>query len=198
MPALVLASGSATRAGMLRAAGVAIDIAAAAIDESELLQSFRREGAAPDRVAEALAELKAQKVSARHPGRLVLGADQMLDCGGTWLERPADLAEARRHLLLLRGRRHRLVSSAVLVRDGVRLWHHTAAADLEMRAFSDAFLDAYLAAAGAAVLGAVGAYQLEGLGAQLFRRIDGDFFTVLGLPLLPVLDILREQGMLQA
>jgi septum formation protein len=197
MPALVLASGSATRARLLREAGVVLDVAVAAIDESEILQSLRRDGAAPDRVAETLAELKAQRVSGRYPGRLVLGADQMLDCGGTWLEKPGDLAEARAHLLLLRGRRHRLVSSAVLVRDGVRLWHHTATADLEMRDFSDAFLDTYLTAAGAAVLGAVGGYQLESLGAQLFRRIDGDFFTVLGLPLLPVLDILREQGMLQ-
>lgn len=183
---------------MLRDAGVEIEIVAAHIDEHEVLQSFRRDGAAPAQVAETLAELKARRVSAKFPGRLVLGADQMLDCGGTWLEKPCDRAEARRHLELLRGKTHRLISSAVLVRDGTRLWHHTAAADLTMRDFSGDFLDAYLAAAGDAVLGSVGAYQLEGLGAQLFARIDGDFFTILGLPLLAVLDILREQGMLKA
>jgi len=198
LPPLILASGSQARARMLREAGVEIDIAVAPIDETALMQSFRQEGLPPARVAEALAELKAQRVSAKHPGRLVLGADQMLDCAGTWLEKPHDLAEARRHLVALRGKSHRLISNAVLVRDGSRLWHHTAAADLTMRAFTDDFLDAYLREAGDAVLGSVGAYQLEGRGAQLFARIDGDFFTILGLPLLAVLDILREQGMLKA
>ena len=198
MPPLILASGSQARARMLREAGVEIEITVAHIDETALMQSFRQEGLPPARVAEALAELKAQRISAKNPGRLVLGADQMLDCAGTWLEKPRDLAEARRHLENLRGKSHRLISSAVLVRDGARLWHHTAAADLTMRSFSDAFLDAYLRDAGDAVLGSVGAYQLEGLGAQLFARIEGDFFTILGLPLLAVLDILREQGMLKA
>lgn len=198
MPPLILASGSQARARMLREAGVEIEIVVAHIDETELMQSFRQAGMPPARVAETLAELKAQRVSTKHPGRLVLGADQMLDCAGTWLEKPRDLAEARRHLMALRGRSHRLISSAVLVRDGSRLWHYTAVADLTMRAFTDDFLDAYLRNAGAAVLGSVGAYQLEGLGAQLFARIEGDFFTILGLPLLAVLDILREQGMLKA
>jgi septum formation protein len=198
LPPLILASGSQARARMLSEAGVEIEVAVAHIDESELMQSFRQEGMPPARVAETLAELKAQRVSTKHPGRLVLGADQMLDCAGTWLEKPRDLTEARRHLLALRGKSHRLISSAVLVRDGSRLWHHTAGADLTMRDFSDNFLDAYLRNAGEAVLGSVGAYQLEGLGAQLFARIEGDFFTILGLPLLAVLDILREQGMLKA
>ena len=197
MAALVLASGSQARARMLRDAGVEIEIAVAAIDETELMRGFRAEGLASVGVAEALAELKAQRVSAKFPGRLVLGADQMLDCAGIWFEKPGDLAAARRHLLALRGRMHRLISSAVLVKDGTRLWHHTAAAELTMRDFTEGFLDAYLAVAGDTVLASVGAYQLEGLGAQLVARIEGDFFTILGLPLLAVLDILREQGMLK-
>jgi len=189
---LVLASGSASRASVLRQAGIPVEISVAAVDEAEIKASLRGEGFSVERVAEALAEAKAQRVATRFSGSFVIGADQMLDIDGEWLDKPRDLAEAERHLRLLRGRRHRLICSAVLVKDGTRLWHHTAQAALTMRAFSDDFLAQYLAAAGPQLLGTVGAYQLEGLGAQLFERIDGDFFTILGLPLLPLLAILRQ------
>jgi septum formation protein len=194
--ALILASASPARAAMLQAAGVPLEVLPARVDESELKIALRGQGADPADVAIALAELKALQVSRSRPGRLVLGADQMLDCDGVWFDKPASPAAARDQLLSLRGRKHRLTSAAVLARDGARIWHHSASARLAMREFTDAFLDGYLETAGAAVLGSVGAYQLEGLGAQMFERIDGDFFVILGLPLLPVLDILREQSVL--
>jgi septum formation protein len=191
-PAVVLASGSVTRQRLLEAAGIAFAIDVPAIDEAEVKHSLKAAGAAPAAIAETLAELKAQRISRRHPGALVLGADQVLDCEGTIYDKPADLVAARRQLLALRGRRHELISAVVVLRDGARLWHHIGRAGLVMRDFSDAFLDDYLAAAGATVLSSVGAYRLEGPGAQLFQRIEGDYFTILGLPLLPLLDFLRE------
>jgi len=193
---LILASASTARADMLRAAGVGIEIVPARVDESELKLSLQQQKADVETAAIALAELKALQVSRSKPGRLVLGADQMLDCEGAWFDKPESKAAARTQLLTLRDKTHRLTSAAVLARDGQRIWHHAAAARLSMRAFTDTFLDLYLAEAGDAVLSSVGAYQLEGLGAQMFKTIDGDFFTILGLPLLPVLDILREQNML--
>ena len=193
---IVLASGSATRRTMLENAGVPFVVETAPVDEAAVKQAMRAETDNPARVAEVLAELKAARVSARHPGAIVIGADQMLECERHWFDKPADRAEARAQLLALRDKSHRLVSSVVAVRDGQRLWHHTDAARLDMRRFSDAFLDDYLERAGAAVLSSVGAYQLEGLGAQLFRAIEGDHFTILGLPLLPLLDFLRENGVL--
>lgn len=191
---IVLASASAARRAMLERAGVSFTIDVAAIDEQSVKDSFKAETGNPARAAEALAALKAIRVSARHPGALVVGADQMLDCDGTWYDKPADPAEARAQLMSLRGRNHRLTSAVLVVRDGQTLWHHTEAAHLTMRRFSDAFLDDYLTQAGEAVLGSVGAYQLEGLGAQLMMQVTGDHFTILGLPLLPLLDFLRENG----
>lgn len=193
---VILASASRIRATMLQAAGVPVEVVPARVDESELKIALRGQGAEPADVAVALAELKALQISRSRPGRLVLGADQMLDCDGAWLDKPENRDAAREQLLALRGRKHRLTSAAVLARDGARIWHHAAAARLTMRGFTDAFLDGYLAEAGEAVLGSVGAYQLEGLGAQMFERIEGDYFVILGLPLLPVLDILREQSVL--
>ncbi len=193
---LILASASTARAEMLRAAGVAIEIVPARVDEGELKLSLQQQEADVETAAIALAELKALQVSRAKPGRLVLGADQMLDCDGAWFDKPESRAGARNQLLTLRDKTHRLTSAAVLARDGLRVWHHATAARLTMRAFTDSFLDQYLDQAGDAVLSSVGAYQLEGLGAQMFKRIDGDFFTILGLPLLPVLDILREQSLL--
>lgn len=195
MTTLVLASGSRTRARMLEAAGIEIEIAVPAIDEPELMASLKESGASVERAAEVLAEMKARRVAPRFPGRPVLGCDQMLECGGEWLDKARDKAHAREQLLLLRGRTHHLVTSVVLVRDEERVWHHTAKAKMRFRDFSDAFLDFYLGAAGAEILQSVGAYQLEGLGAQLFAEIEGDFFTILGLPLLPVLAVLREHGL---
>lgn len=193
---IVLASASPTRAGLLRAAGISVVIDAAAIDEAEVKASLRAASAEPGAIAQTLAELKAQRVSRRHAGSLVIGADQILECDGVLFDKPADPATARIQLLALRGRAHRLVSAVVLVRDGQRLWHHVDRADLKMRDFSTSFLDRYLESADQAALSSVGAYQLEGIGAQLFAAVDGDYFTILGLPLLPLLDILREQGVL--
>jgi septum formation protein len=193
---VILASASRVRAGMLQAAGVSIEVVPARVDESELKIALKGRGADPADVAIALAELKALQVSRSHPGRLVLGADQMLDCDGAWFDKPESTEAARDQLKRLRRREHRLTSAAVLARDGARIWHHAASARLTMRGFTDTFLDLYLEEAGEAVLGSVGAYQLEGLGAQMFERIEGDYFVILGLPLLPVLDILRERNML--
>nr|WP_301311598.1 Maf family protein [Azospirillum lipoferum] len=191
---MVLASGSRTRAAMLERAGISAILDKPLVDEDEVKAAGRAEGVSADIVAEALAELKAQRITRRHPGALVVGADQMLECEGRWFDKPADRAAARAQLLDLRGRTHRLVSCAVVVRDGERMWHQIDSARLTMRNFSEAFLDEYLARVGDDVLHSVGAYQLEGLGAQLFHRVEGDFFTILGLPLLPLLGFLRVHG----
>lgn len=193
-PTLVLASGSRTRALMLEKAGLRPILDKPLVDEEEVKLAGKAEGVGADAVAEALAELKAQRVTRRHPGALVVGADQMLECEGVWFDKPSDRAAARAQLLALRGKTHQLVSCAVIVRDGERLWHKVDRARLTMRNFSDNFLDGYLDAVGDEVLHSVGAYQLEGLGAQLFQRVEGDFFTILGLPLLPLLGFLRVHG----
>lgn len=195
---LVLASGSPTRARLLADAGLAVLVDPAAIDEEEIRAGFRAEGRDAVACATALAESKARHVSARHPGALVLGADQILESGGRWLEKPGDLASARAQLKTLRGTRHTLISAAAVAQTGAVIWHVADRAHLTMRSFSDGFLDAYVAAAGAEILDCVGAYRLEDLGAQLFERVDGDFFTVLGLPLLPLLDFLRGHGALMS
>jgi len=187
---IVLASGSATRRQLLERAGLDFIVDTAPVDEAAVKRAFTD----PVLAAEALAELKAVRVSPRHPGALVIGADQMLDCDGAWFDKPDDAAAARLQLATLRGHRHRLTSAVAVIQDGRCLWRHTEAADLTMRPFSDAFLESYLAAAGPAVLGAVGAYHLEGLGAQLFSAVIGDYFTILGLPLLPLLGFLRDHG----
>lgn len=166
----------------------------AAIDESVVKSALQ--GVAVEEVALALADSKASAVAARRPGALVIGADQILECDGRWFDKPADVTEAARHLRALRGRTHRLISAAVAVKDGARLWRHVAAARLTMRTFSDQFLDHYLALGGPAILESVGAYRLEGMGAQLFETIDGDYFTILGLPLLPLLEFLRRERLL--
>ncbi len=181
---------------MLADAGVTAKIDPAAVDEAEIKLSFRASGMIADETVEALAELKATRVSQRHPGTVVIGADQMLEVEGDWLDKPVDLDAARGHLDRLRGRRHRLVSVVVVAIDGARVWHATDAAKLTMRPFTDDFRDRYLASVGEDALHSVGAYQLEGLGAQLFSRVEGDFFTILGMPLLPLLEYLRIRGVL--
>lgn len=195
---LVLASASASRAAMLRAAGLDFDIVPARIDEEEIKHSLKAEGASVRDAAIALAELKAHRVSHGASQDFVIAADSMLDCGGTWFDKPATPAAARDQLLRLRGKTHELVSAVVLARGGSVIWRHAESAKLTMRDFSDAFLDAYLAQAGDAILYSVGCYQLEGLGVQLFSRIQGDFFSILGLPMLPLLDILRENKVLRS
>lgn len=195
-PSLVLASKSAARRQMLLDAGVPVVVDSADIDEESVKAGLRAEGATPHEVAEVLAELKATRISPRHPGALVLGADQMLECEGKWFDKPADTAGAAAHLKALSGQSHRLIASAVIVKDGTRIWHQVDSVELTMRPLSDAFIAAYLDAVGDDALHSVGAYQLEGLGAQLFTRVRGDFFTVLGLPLLPLLAYLRTHGVI--
>ncbi len=197
VPRLVLASGSAARQAMLSAAGIAFTADPPAVDEAGVKAALGTEGASAGDVAEALAELKATRISRRAPGALVLGCDQMLDCEGTWFDKAETLEEARAALQSLRGRTHRLLSAAVIVRDGQRVWHQVAEARLTMRPFSDDFLDGYLAAAGPDILGSVGCYHIEGLGVQLFDRIQGDTFTIRGLPLLPLLGFLRGWGVVR-
>jgi septum formation protein len=194
---VVLASASASRRALLQAAGVAFDVVVAPVDEEEAKLSLEAEGADGAAIAESLAALKARAVARRMPGRLVIGADQVLDCDGRLYDKPPHRAAARAQLLELRGRMHTLLS-AVAVFEGEReVWHHLDRARLWMRDFSADFLDAYLDEAGDDVLGSVGAYRLEGPGAQLFGRIEGDWFTILGLPLLPLLDYLRVRGALR-
>jgi len=193
---VILASGSQTRLTLLRQAGLTVEAIAPSVDEQEMKAAFQAERAPPEACAEALAELKAVRISQRNPGALVIGADQMLDCNGVWFDKPADTAHARAHLQALRGKTHRLVTAAVVALNGSRLWHTIDSAQLTMRPFSDGFLDAYLRQVGPGVLSSVGVYHLEGLGAQLFSRVEGDFFTILGLPLLPLLGFLRDRGAL--
>jgi septum formation protein len=194
---LILASASAIRAELLRRAGLSFDVENAAIDEAEIKASFRAAGHEAAECAAALAEAKASWVARRHPGILVIGADQMLVCDNSWFDKPASLGEAALHLRALRGRRHELVTAACICRDGQRLWHIVERPALTMRAFSEAFLAAYLEHSGSDLLGSVGAYRLEEGGVQLFSRIDGDYFSILGLPLLPLLEFLRGHGVVE-
>lgn len=182
---------------MLEAAGLTFAVELPRVDEEAAKASLRAEGLKPRDQADALAELKALSVSRKQSG-FVIGADQMLAVEGDALDKPKDIAEARQHLLRLRGRTHELLTAAVIARDGAVIWRHIDTPRLKMRAFSDAFLDDYMSRAGEGALTSVGAYQLEGLGAQLFERVEGDYFSVLGLPLLPLLAFLREHGIARA
>jgi nucleoside triphosphate pyrophosphatase len=193
-PPLILASSSTVRAELLRNAGVAFRVEPAAIDEAEIKAAFRAERRAAADCANALAEAKAMRVARRHPGSLVIGADQLLVCEGNWFDKPRERAAARAQLVALRGKHHELVSAVCVVRDGERLWHFVDRSTLTMRDFSDEFLEDYLDAGGAEILASVGAYRLEGVGVQLFARIEGGHFAILGLPLLPLLDFLRGHG----
>jgi septum formation protein len=193
---LILASASAARARVLRAAGVDFSVRPAAIDEAEIKRRFRAEARSPRACACALAEAKAVEVSLRYPGAIVVGADQILVCGAEWFDKPDDLAAARRQLQRLRGRSHALETAVCATRAGRRLWAHATAPQLTMREFSAEFLECYLEREASAILGSVGAYRLEGNGVQLFARIEGDYFAILGLPLIPLLDFLREQRQL--
>ena len=193
---LVLASASPARAEMLRNTGVAIEVAPARIDEAAVRDSLAAEGAPPRDIADKLAELKALRAAQRHPGRLVLGADQVLVADGRLHAKPASRDEARDQLRALRGRAHQLLSAAVIVDTGTPVWRHVGTARLTMRPFSDAFLEDYLDRLGDLAFASVGCYQLEGLGAQLFARVEGDYFTVLGLPLLETLGYLRVREVL--
>ena len=192
---LVLASTSPTRRAMLLAAGAAFTVEAPGVDETALKAGLATEEAPARDVAMVLAEAKATRVARRRPG-LVLGGDSTLECDGRLYDKPDSLAEARAHLASLRGRTAKLHAAAVIAEGPAPVWRVVTTATLVFRDFSDAFLDDYLAVESEAVLGSVGAFRLEGLGAQLFNRVEGDYFTVLGLPLLEVLAYLRERGVL--
>ena len=189
---LVLASASTSRARILRDAGVPFEVQPARVDE-ETVKTSGGDGAA---VAVKLAELKALRVSSAHPDALVLGADQVLVCDGKLLSKADTRAEASAQLKFLRGKPHTLISALALARDGTVIWRHSDEARLAVRDFSDAFLDDYLNKEGDAMLGSVGCYRLEGAGAQLFESVRGDYFSILGLPLVPLLAILREHGVI--
>jgi septum formation protein len=193
---LVLASQSASRKLILESAGIALEISPADIDERGVEARSGRADAAE--VAAVLARAKALAVAAQKPGRLVLGADQTLALGPRRFSKPADRAAARDQLKALRGNTHTLYSALALARDGAIVFEHREAAHLTMRPFSNDFIERYLAAAGNAVTTSVGAYQVEGPGIQLFERIHGSHFTILGLPLIPLLDFLRREGALAA
>jgi len=189
---LVLASRSAVRRAMLGAAGIPVEVSPADVDERAVETEFGSTRA--EDVAALLARSKAMTVAARMPGRIVLGADQTLALDAGRFSKPAERAQAREQLLALRGRTHTLYSAVAIVRDGTMLHECIAVARLTMRSFSDEFLERYLDEAGHAVTASVGAYQLERIGIHLFDRIDGDHFTVLGLPLLALLASFRQRG----
>lgn len=191
---LVLASKSAARRAMLEAAGVALEIRPADLNERSLEAKAAAAGAGG--IAAFLAREKAMAVARSKPGRLVLGADQTLVLGARQFAKPADRAAAREQLRALSGRAHELHSAVAFVQDSTVLYEHAAIARLTMRPLSDRLLERYLDTAAAAATASVGAYQIEGIGIQLFERLEGDYFTILGLPLLAVLDFLRRRGCL--
>ena len=192
--ALVLASASPARAKMLRAAGLAFEVRPAAIDEGAVRAALRGEDAAV--AAEALAALKAERVSAQEPESVVIGADQLLCCEGRWFDKTTNRAAAGAQLRALQGRRHELVTAVCVMREGARLWSHVARPVLTMRALDDEAVERYLKSAGDEAFGSVGGYRMEGIGAQLFDAVEGDWFAILGLPLIPLLCYLRSARVL--
>ncbi|MEZ5855650.1 MAG: Maf family protein [Hyphomicrobiaceae bacterium] len=195
---IILASGSASRRSLLAGAGLTFDVVPSTVDEPAVRRAMEQDGRAiaPAEVAMALAEAKALDVSAAHGDGLVIGGDQVLALGDRLFEKPGDLVAARRQLQDLKGRQHALVSAVVIAEGGQILWGHADTANMTVRAFSEDFLNWYVETAGPVVCQSVGAYQLEGIGAQLFERVEGDYFTVLGLPLMPLLGELRRRGVL--
>lgn len=191
---LILASGSPFRLAMLKNAGIDVEAVPAKVDERALEAPLQNSGTSPEDVAAILAEAKATEVSGRLAGALVLGCDQTLSLGDEVFHKPADMEGARRHLLALSGKTHQLNSAAVLVRNGSVLWRHVGIANLTMRKLDPAFIGRHLARVGAKALSSVGAYQIEGEGIQLFEKVEGDHFTIVGLPLLPLLAELRSLG----
>lgn len=194
---VILASGSAIRAELLRNAGVEFDTVVARVDEDAIKSALKAEDARPRDIADALAEFKARKVSDKNPGAIVLGCDQVLKLRGDVFDKPETPDDARTQLRALRGQRHSLLSAVVSYRDGEPLWRFVGEAHLSMRDFSDAFLENYLSRNWDSMRYSVGCYKLEAEGVRLFQRVEGDYFTILGLPLLETLAHLSAQGVLQ-
>ena len=198
-PPLILASASQARAAMFEVAGVKVETMPAAVDEGEVKASFKAAGGSPGDAAIALAELKAGRVAANaSPAAIVLGADQILTCEDQWFDKPPDRDMARLQLAALAGKPHQLHTAVVAFRGGARVWHHLTLTRLWMRSLSPDFIERYLDKVGDDVLQTVGGYHIERLGPHLFTRIDGDHFSILGLPLLPTLVFLRDQGVTAA
>ena len=193
---IILASGSEIRAKLLRAAGVKIEVLPVRVDEAEVTAALLADAAPPRDIADTLADMKARRGASRNPDRLVLGADQVLVCDGKMLGKALDRASATETLRFLRGKPHELFSAAVIYENASPVWRYVGRAKLVMRDFTDGFLQGYIEGSGDTILSAVGCYHLEGAGAQLFSRIEGDFFTILGLPLLEVLGYLRLRGVI--
>lgn len=196
MTKIILASGSTTRARLLKSAGLTFQIVPPHVDEGAVKQSLLAENADGRRVADVLAELKAIKISQSHPGALVVGSDQVLAFGNKLVSKCANMDEARALLMRLRGKKHELISAVVLARGGAVIWRHMEKASLWMREFSDDFLGDYLAAEGEDLLAGVGCYRIEGKGLQLFSHVEGDNSCIQGLPMLPLLAALRDQNAL--
>jgi septum formation protein len=194
---VILASKSAARRAVLDGAGVPYEARVAGVDEDAVKASLLAEGAGPRDIADALAELKAIRVSRGRP-ELVIGSDQTLDLDGELYDKAESVEAARERLKLLRGKTHKLHSAVVVAKEGTPIWREVVTASLTMRDFSDVFLEDYLASEGSHALGSVGCYRLEGPGAQLFSKIEGDYFAILGLPLMGLLDLLRRHGELPA
>lgn len=193
---IVLSSTSATRRKLLSQTGLYFKTAKPPVDESIIKEALKKAGASAAQVADNLAESKANSVGQIIPGAFIIGADQMLECEGRWYDKPADRDGARRHLESLRGKTHELITAAVIAHEGRIIWRHTEIAKMTMRDFSESFLDSYMDKAGDGIVNSVGAYEMEGAGSQLFEKVEGDFFSILGLPLIPLMGALREAGAL--
>jgi len=194
MVEVILASGSRVRARLLRNAGVDFDVLTADVDEVVLKQ--QHSSSAVGVLAQILAQAKAMNVSEANKEALVIGADQILECDGKFFDKPVGEEGVRSHLKALRGRDHRLISAVCVAVAGEIVWSETAIATLTVRDFDEDYIEHYIKKAGPEVQSAVGAYRLEDVGVQLFEKIDGDYFTILGLPMLPLLDYLRQRGIL--
>ncbi len=193
-PKLILASSSPFRRKLMENAGFTFKAHAADIDERSVEAALEGEGATPEAVALVLAKAKARHVSGQFPDALVIGSDQTMSLGSHVFHKPRDMSDATNHLTLLSGKTHRLNSAIAISLNGDIVWEHVSSAELTMRHLSSEFIDHHLKRVGTAALGSVGAYQLEGEGIQLFSKIDGDYFTILGLPMLPLLEKFRELG----
>ena len=194
---LILASASVARNRLLRNAGVLFRTVASGIDEAAIKQKLKLDQKCPSEVVVALATAKAISVGTQYPGNTIIGSDQLLVCDGQWFDKPTCVQTARNHLERLSGRVHKLVNATVITRDNKPIWNYQNIINVEMRKLSIGLIDEYLAKEGGAVCESVGAYKLEGYGAQLLTQVDGDFFSILGLPILPLLRFLREQDILR-